>query len=352
MHHNLLRRRLSSLSHINLSLSLYMRVDSHLSRVCSSIVETASKPTTPRRHRYELLTSSSVIVSASLALGGTRVPSLNTTPLSPNPAAAGASTFRTPPRLIVRTPSSSAGHTGAISGLRSNVNAMGRLVFLVSTYTSPVSASAMTTLTPVKSPLFGVAPPPTLESEATSPSSGGPSENSSFVPSPSRRSSSTARRISPPSTDARSATNPSPPTMPKRRVSHRDAVAAGSYRLTPDPGSGFLSSVGSDPPGAEDSLNSTKDDASSSSPDDARKVRTGRRRRRRRRRTPLAGWGARIDARDETRVAARGATVADIGTTLMARARVTRGGPSSDSVASRFPSFFVVRPVSCRVILL
>ena len=30
--------------------------------------------------------------------------------------------------------------------------------------------------------------------------------------------------------------------------------------------------------------------------------------------------------------------MADIGTTLMARARVTRGGPSSDSVASRFPS--------------
>ena len=98
MHHNLRYRgdvsRLSltsiSLS-LSLSLSLSMRVDSHLSRVCSSIVKTASKPTTPRRHRYELLTSSSVIVSASFALGGTRVPSLNTTPLSPNPAAAGAS---------------------------------------------------------------------------------------------------------------------------------------------------------------------------------------------------------------------------------------------------------------------
>ena len=127
--------------------------------------------------------------------------------------------------------------------------------------------------------------------------------------------------------------------MPKRRVSHRDAVAAGSYRLTPDPGSGFLSPVGLDPPGAEDSLNSTKDDASftddasSSSPDDARKVRTGRRRRRRRR--TLAGWGAFIDARDETRVAARGAMVTDIGTTIMARARVTRGGGSSSDRVSR-----------------
>mmetsp|Transcript_4572 Transcript_4572/g.20804 ORF Transcript_4572/g.20804 Transcript_4572/m.20804 type:complete len:205 (+) Transcript_4572:37-651(+) len=179
-------------------------------------------------HRYELLTSSNVISNTTSVPGGIRVPSVKTAPRSPNAFLDLAVTTRTPPLRIVRTPSSSAGHTGGIKGLRSYVNAMGRLVRLVSMYTTPSFASVILTFTPTKSPFFGVDPPPTRRSAATRPSSGGPRSNSVPDPSPSRAFSSTAFNISPPSTDASKATKPSPPTMPKRRVSHLDAVAAGS----------------------------------------------------------------------------------------------------------------------------
>ena len=72
-----------------------------------------------------------------------RVPSVKTTPRSPNAAALGANTRRTPPLFIVRTPSSIASQIGANNGFFSYVNAIGRFAFFVFKYSTPSSASTV-----------------------------------------------------------------------------------------------------------------------------------------------------------------------------------------------------------------
>ena len=147
----------------------------------------------------------------------------------------------------MRTPSSIASHTGGNNGFFSNVNAIGRPLFLVFKYSAPVSASATSKLTPTKSPFFGDAPPPMRASATFNPDS-----SSTISPDASTSRSSNALTISPPSTDASNATKPKPPTIPNRRVKNLDAVATGSYKFTPDPGKGLSFRAGAGDAGDAD----------------------------------------------------------------------------------------------------